>query len=93
MRERDAGRGAVDGLGGCMVDLAGLRRTVALACRILAYRGLAEDVLGHVSVRVGADRMLVRCRGPQGLPAEREVVGGYGHQMPSIQMAMSAIRR
>jgi ribulose-5-phosphate 4-epimerase/fuculose-1-phosphate aldolase len=42
-----------------------LRRTVALACRILANTGLAEDILGHVSVRVGHDRMLVRCRGPK----------------------------
>jgi ribulose-5-phosphate 4-epimerase/fuculose-1-phosphate aldolase len=40
-----------------------LRRTVALACRILANTGLAEDILGHVSVRVGHDTMLVRCRG------------------------------
>jgi ribulose-5-phosphate 4-epimerase/fuculose-1-phosphate aldolase len=46
-------------------ELAHLRRTVALACRIIAHAGLAEDVLGHVSVRVGLDRMLVRCRGPQ----------------------------
>jgi ribulose-5-phosphate 4-epimerase/fuculose-1-phosphate aldolase len=45
-------------------DLTALRRTVALACRVLAHRGLAEDVLGHVSLRVGAERMLVRCRGP-----------------------------
>lgn len=44
---------------------AALRRTVALACRILANAGLAEDILGHVSVRVGRDRMLLRCRGPQ----------------------------
>jgi ribulose-5-phosphate 4-epimerase/fuculose-1-phosphate aldolase len=42
-----------------------LRRTVALACRILANAGLAEDILGHVSVRVGHDKMLVRCRGPR----------------------------
>lgn len=42
-----------------------LRRTVAQACRVLAHQGLAEDVLGHVSVRVDADRMLIRCRGPQ----------------------------
>jgi ribulose-5-phosphate 4-epimerase/fuculose-1-phosphate aldolase len=41
-----------------------LRRTVALACRILANAGLAEDILGHVSVRTGPDAMLVRCRGP-----------------------------
>jgi ribulose-5-phosphate 4-epimerase/fuculose-1-phosphate aldolase len=46
-------------------ELAGLRRTVALACRVLANAGLAEDILGHVSVRVGRDKMLVRCRGPQ----------------------------
>ena len=42
-----------------------LRRTVALACRILANTGLAEDILGHVSMRVGHDKMLVRCRGPK----------------------------
>ncbi|MET7398234.1 class II aldolase/adducin family protein [Dactylosporangium sp. NPDC005572] len=41
------------------------RRTVALGCRILANAGLAEDVLGHVSVRTAPDRMLVRCRGPR----------------------------
>ncbi|MDZ5445024.1 class II aldolase/adducin family protein [Micromonospora sp. 4G57] len=46
-------------------ELADPRRTVALACRILANSGLVEDILGHVSVRVGHDRMLVRCRGPQ----------------------------
>jgi ribulose-5-phosphate 4-epimerase/fuculose-1-phosphate aldolase len=45
-------------------DVASARRTVAVACRMLAHRGLAEDVLGHVSVRVGAGTMLVRCRGP-----------------------------
>jgi ribulose-5-phosphate 4-epimerase/fuculose-1-phosphate aldolase len=44
-------------------DIARLQRTVALACRILANAGLAEDILGHVSVRTGPDRMLVRCRG------------------------------
>jgi ribulose-5-phosphate 4-epimerase/fuculose-1-phosphate aldolase len=38
---------------------------VALACRILAMEGLVEGTLGHVSVRVGEDRMLIRCRGPQ----------------------------
>ncbi|OPX09597.1 class II aldolase/adducin family protein [Mycobacterium sp. AT1] len=41
-----------------------LRSTVATACRILAHQGLAADVLGHVSVRVDVDRMLLRCRGP-----------------------------
>jgi ribulose-5-phosphate 4-epimerase/fuculose-1-phosphate aldolase len=39
--------------------------TVAAACRVLAATGLVEHVLGHVSVRTGPDRLLVRCRGPQ----------------------------
>jgi ribulose-5-phosphate 4-epimerase/fuculose-1-phosphate aldolase len=38
------------------------RATVATACRIIGFRGLAEDVLGHVSLRQG-DGLLVRCRG------------------------------
>jgi ribulose-5-phosphate 4-epimerase/fuculose-1-phosphate aldolase len=41
------------------------RLLVAHACRVLGARGLAEDVLGHVSLRTGPDRMLVRCRGPR----------------------------
>jgi 3,4-dihydroxyphthalate decarboxylase len=41
-----------------------LRRRVAVACRILAHAGLIEDVLGHVSVRVDDDTILVRARGP-----------------------------
>jgi 3,4-dihydroxyphthalate decarboxylase len=41
-----------------------LRRRVAIACRILAHAGLAEDVLGHVSIRVDAQTTLVRARGP-----------------------------
>jgi ribulose-5-phosphate 4-epimerase/fuculose-1-phosphate aldolase len=40
------------------------REPVALACRVLARAGLLEDVLGHVSVRLDAGSMLVRCRGP-----------------------------
>jgi ribulose-5-phosphate 4-epimerase/fuculose-1-phosphate aldolase len=44
-------------------ESAVLREKAALACRILAMEGLAEGVLGHVSVRVGDDRMLIRCRG------------------------------
>lgn len=46
------------------IDLETLRRRVAQACRVLALRGLVDGVLGHVSVRVGADQLLVRCRGP-----------------------------
>jgi ribulose-5-phosphate 4-epimerase/fuculose-1-phosphate aldolase len=42
-----------------------LHTTVATACRILAQQELAADVLGHVSVRLDADRILLRCRGPQ----------------------------
>lgn len=41
------------------------RRLVADACRILAARGLAPGYLGHVSLRIDADRLLIRCRGPQ----------------------------
>ena len=39
--------------------------SVAAACRVLAVTGLVEHVLGHISVRTGPDRLLVRCRGPQ----------------------------
>lgn len=48
-----------------MTELTGLREEIAVACRVLAARGLAEGYLGHISLRVGADRLLVRCRGPQ----------------------------
>ncbi len=48
-----------------MTASLGLRRTVALGCRVLARAGLVENVLGHVSVRTGEDRMLIRCRGPE----------------------------
>jgi ribulose-5-phosphate 4-epimerase/fuculose-1-phosphate aldolase len=44
-------------------ELPALREQAALACRILAMEGLADGVLGHVSLRVGPDRMLIRCRG------------------------------
>jgi len=47
-----------------------LRVQVATACRILGRRRLVDGVLGHVSARVGDDRLLVRCRGPR----ERGVV-------------------
>lgn len=39
------------------------REAVAIACRILAGRGLVDGVLGHVSLRVSEDELLVRCRG------------------------------
>jgi ribulose-5-phosphate 4-epimerase/fuculose-1-phosphate aldolase len=46
-------------------ELSPVRRNLALACRILAFQGLAEDILGHVSARVDDDRILIRCRGPR----------------------------
>ena len=46
-------------------ELAELRDRIALACRILAMEGAVDGVLGHISVRVGPDRMLIRGRGPQ----------------------------
>ncbi|HEX3592368.1 MAG TPA: class II aldolase/adducin family protein [Pseudonocardiaceae bacterium] len=42
-----------------------MRAEVAQACRILAVEGVVDGILGHVSVRVGDDRMLIRCRGPR----------------------------
>lgn len=45
-------------------ELAPLRRQVADACRVLAARELAPGYLGHVSLRIDAQRVLVRCRGP-----------------------------
>ena len=42
-----------------------LRREVALGCRVLAGRGLSDGFLGHISLRVDADQLLVRCRGPR----------------------------
>jgi 3,4-dihydroxyphthalate decarboxylase len=40
-----------------------LRATIAVACRLLAAKGLVDGVLGHVSARVGPDEVVVRCRG------------------------------
>jgi ribulose-5-phosphate 4-epimerase/fuculose-1-phosphate aldolase len=47
------------------VDLTRLRVGIADACRVLAARGLADGILGHISLRVDASTLLVRCRGPQ----------------------------
>lgn len=46
-------------------ELGRLRELVAEGCRVLAARELAPGFLGHISVRLDADRLLVRCRGPQ----------------------------
>lgn len=42
-----------------------LRHMVSDGCRVLAGRGLADGILGHISVRIGADSLLIRCRGPR----------------------------
>ncbi|MCY9666774.1 class II aldolase/adducin family protein [Paenibacillus alginolyticus] len=41
------------------------RSKVAQSCRILAMEGLVEGILGHVSVRMNDQEMLIRCRGEQ----------------------------
>lgn len=41
------------------------REAIALACRVLAHRGLADGILGHISLRTGGNSLLVRCRGPR----------------------------
>lgn len=50
---------------GVGISLDDLRRDGASACRILAGEGLADGILGHVSIRISDDRMLLRCRGPE----------------------------
>lgn len=40
------------------------RELIADACRVLAGRGLADGILGHISLRIDGERLLVRCRGP-----------------------------
>lgn len=45
--------------------LDALREEIAEGCRVLAARELAPGILGHISVRIGPTRMLVRCRGPR----------------------------
>lgn len=46
------------------------RAAIAQGCRVLAARDLAPGILGHISVRIDADRIAIRCRHPQdlGLP-------------------------
>ncbi|WP_304687206.1 class II aldolase/adducin family protein [Microbacterium sp.] len=41
------------------------RELISKACRVLAGRGLADGMLGHISLRVDDDLLLVRCRGPR----------------------------
>jgi ribulose-5-phosphate 4-epimerase/fuculose-1-phosphate aldolase len=42
--------------------LAEWRALVAQGCRVAAARGLVDGILGHVSLRVDDDHLLVRCR-------------------------------
>ncbi|WP_370415992.1 class II aldolase/adducin family protein [Streptomyces fradiae] len=41
------------------------RQLVSDACRVLAARGLADGILGHISLRMDDTTLLVRCRGPR----------------------------
>ncbi|OBH55390.1 class II aldolase/adducin family protein [Mycobacterium sp. E2479] len=45
-----------------MTDLEQQRALVAQGCRVAAARGLVDGILGHLSLRVGDGRLLVRCR-------------------------------
>lgn len=45
-------------------ELGPLRQQLADGCRVLAARGLAEGYLGHISLRIDEQRLLIRCRGP-----------------------------
>jgi ribulose-5-phosphate 4-epimerase/fuculose-1-phosphate aldolase len=57
-----------------MSELKEQRELIAEACRVIAGRGLADGILGHISLRIDEDRLLVRCRGPH----ER----GLGYTVP-----------
>ncbi|WAH35639.1 class II aldolase/adducin family protein [Alicyclobacillus dauci] len=41
-----------------------MRQKIAVGCRILAMEGLVDEILGHISVRLSGDEMLIRCRSP-----------------------------
>lgn len=43
-------------------ELDAQRALVAQGCRVAAARGLVDGILGHVSLRVDDDHLLVRCR-------------------------------
>lgn len=46
-------------------QLSESRHSIATACRVMAHRGLVEDILGHISLRVDEEHLLIRCRGPE----------------------------
>lgn len=41
------------------------RQRIATACRIMAMEGLVHGTLGHISMRISEDTMLIRGRGPE----------------------------
>lgn len=43
------------------------RALVALGCRVAAARGLVDGMLGHLSLRVDDERLLIRCRSDDGV--------------------------
>ncbi|WP_156689313.1 class II aldolase/adducin family protein [Mycobacterium sp. Marseille-P9652] len=45
-----------------MTSLEQQRLLVAQGCRVAAARGLVDGILGHLSLRVGEEHLLVRCR-------------------------------
>lgn len=45
-----------------MISLDEQRALVAEGCRVAAARGLVYGILGHLSVRVDDERLLIRCR-------------------------------
>lgn len=45
-----------------MTGLDQQRAVVAQGCRVAAARGLVDGILGHLSLRVDDERLLVRCR-------------------------------
>lgn len=47
------------------LNVAEARHEIALGCRVLAHQGLAEDILGHISLRDSDGTLHIRCRGPR----------------------------
>ncbi|WP_231975412.1 MULTISPECIES: class II aldolase/adducin family protein, partial [unclassified Mycobacterium] len=45
-----------------MTPLDEQRALVAQGCRVAAARGLVDGILGHLSLRVDDERLLIRCR-------------------------------
>ena len=50
---------------GSDLELYDERSRIATACRIMAMEGIVEGTLGHISMRVGENLMLIRSRGPE----------------------------